>query len=663
MSSEIDFHTEKRIKYGSNSMCVRGAAFSGTRTPTKPYTKSEEFDENLVSRSVSFTKSRSKILDNSGNSNKESEDLRLCKSGKVSDSFASRRKKLKRSKSDASLKINKNLTVLKTSCSNDEHIRDNDDERSVSALKRRESYTRREILSDQCAVDSIKPLSKFKLDVKIGVRDNHYNQWARSKRSVSLSVNSNVNRNEQTNQSSPPNTPKLQDKQRRILAVPRKSDVTRNTTGILNFDNFDVIFQNIPVNGNLRISPKKKASVENSLDLKKIETSNVTNLLQVEGARCKSDKDDSHYEMVPIPKISVGNVLEYTVCKKKFEKSGKLYEPCEHCKATASNTDDHLNTKSTCLNKSTEIDAVLEANSSHLRVHQSAEFDKHSHGVDVFTVYKEQPIEIKTLDIGLEHKVSTPRSSCLPIPDDDKLKSKVPLTPMRQDVSSNFELDPEKHQRFVITNDLHRLSKNVESSKDQKMIKDHNSVINQPVITEEKRVVTPRGKDAASQRGKNIATPRGKDVAMPRGKDVATPRGKDEKPVKIPLKLAMKTPNLGTLNIENNFAQMRIEQHLNNLRIRTESQMSARNTPVRENVPSPREGGIRDNNENCHKQANISLNDQADFSSGASLGRISVKIQCSSKNMNKLRNTNKISAFIPLRGMSVERKIWNLHNI
>lgn len=644
MSSVIDFHTEKKIKYGRNSMCVRGAAFSGTRTPTKSNTKSEEFDENLVSRSVSFTKSRSKTIDNNENSNRESEDLRVCKSGKIPDSLAARRKKLKRSKSDAFLKINKNLTALKTSCLNDEHVKDIEDERSASALKRRESYTRREILSDQCAVDSIKPLSKFKLDVKIGVRDNHYNQWARSKRSVSLSVNSNVNRNEQTNQSSPPNTPKLQDKQRRILAVPRKSDVARNTTGILNFDNFDVIFQNIPVNGNLRISQKKKASLGNSLDLKKTETSNVTNLLQVEGARSKSDKDDSRYEMIPIPKISVGNVLEYTVCKKKFEKSGKLYEPCEHCKATASNTDDHLNTKNGCLNKSTEIDAVLEANSSYLKVPQSGELVKHSHGVDVNTVYKDQPIEIKTLDIGLEHKVcSTPRPKCLPIPDEDKIKSKV----------------------FVITNDMNRFSKNVESLKDQKIITGHTSVMNQLAITEEKRVVTPIDENALMPRGKDVVTPRVKEIVTPRSKDVhvVTPRVKDERPVKIPLTLAKKTPNLGTINIENNFAQMRIEQHLNNLRIRTESQMSARNTPVREHVISPREGGIRGRNEKCHKQANISLNDQADFSSGASLGRISVKIQCSAKNMNKLRNTNKISAFIPLRGMSIERKIWNLHNL
>ncbi|XP_063448141.1 uncharacterized protein LOC134727689 [Mytilus trossulus] len=642
MSSVIDFYTEKRIKYGRNSMCVRGAAFSGTRTPTKSNIKSEEFaEENLVSRSVSFTKSRSKTIDNNENSNKESEDLRVCKSGKISDSLATRRKNLKRSKSDAFLKINKNLTSLKTSCSNDQHVRDNDDERSASALKRRESYTRREILSDQCAVDSIKPLSKFKLDVKIGVRDNHYNQWARSKRSVSLSVNSNVNRNEQTNQSSPPNTPKLQDKPRRILAVPRKSDIARNTTGILNFDNFDVIFQNIPVNRNLRISLKKKASLGNSVDFKKTETSNVTNLLQVEGARSKSDKDDSHNEMIPIPKISVGNVLEYTVCKKKFEKSGKLYEPCEHCIATASNTDDHLNTQNGCLNKSTEIDAVLEANSSCLKVPQSAEFDKHSHGVDAYTVYKEQSIEIKTLDIGLENKVRTPRSKCLPIPAEDKLKSKVPLVPM----TSN-EIDPEKRQRLVITNDLHRLSKNVE-----------------PAITEQKRVVTPIDENASTPRGKDVVTSRAKDIVTPRSKDVVTPRVKDERPVKIPLTLAKKTPNLGTLNIENNFAQMRIEQHLNNLRIRTESQMSARNTPVKDHVISPREGFMRSRNEKCHKQANISLNDQADFSSGASLGRISVKIQCSAKNMNKLRNTNKISAFIPLRGMTVERKIWNLHNL
>ncbi|CAG2225043.1 unnamed protein product [Mytilus edulis] len=170
--------------------------------------------------------------------------------------------------------------------------------------------------------------------------------------------------------------------------------------------------------------------------------------------------------MIPIPKISVGNVLDYTVCKKKFEKSGKLYEPCEHCKATASNTDDHLNTKNECLNKSTEIDAVLEANSLYLKVPQGGELVKHSHGVDVNTVYKDQPIEIKTLDIGLEHKVcSTPRPKCLPIPDEDKIKSKVPLVQMKLDVSSNFELHPGKNQNFVITNDMNRFSKNVESLK------------------------------------------------------------------------------------------------------------------------------------------------------------------------------------------------------
>lgn len=588
MHSKVIPQRRDEVTLSRLALYVTGSSFSNKRCKSGiRYSKIHGSNGDLVKRSVSFINDeRRKNGDNecikAGNikykalNDKADDSPRACKSANVSTSASyisslSKHRELKRSKSDAALKLGSRLY---NSSKINNVIRE--DVRTLSsALKRKESFTRWDIISDQCekAVTKVQQLSKFKLHVKVGVRSDHYNQWARSKRSaVSTPLSSPcLVRTERNSKTPPLYSSRRQDvPQCNSSAIPTKLNSANNTssTNMLNFANFCTIINDLPA-GKSRIQNKR---ISIGCTASNVKHTIACNTLKVDSDMEQIDGDDGeelHHEQkyIHVPRILIGNGNECVapdtaLGKRNLVSQEKITGDCRNIEAVCEANSFNLEIPNNC-NTSASSDHELDRSPATDGIDTNKNPDIRESGV----------IVSKTLGESDESK--------------NFKRTKTPLIPIKQDILSSFEVKVDNPLRIIIKDNFNRISKVQEN------------------IKETKQCISNAIKENVSDSQESA---------------IATEKDK-KSPAKIPLKISAKSPVLNTENLEHtfNFAQMRIEQHLRNLKLRTEFRLnSPRNSSVK---MTKRDDRLRGENNNRYKQNRISINEQAGLNPIQTLGQ------------------------------------------
>ena len=568
------------------ALCVTGSSFSNERCKSGiQYSETRGSNGDLVRRSVSFINDGRRK--NGGNEctkaetkkykaliGKADDSPRACKSANVSTSASSisnlsKRRELKRSKSDAALKLNSRLY----NSSKINNVIHEDVRRLSSALKRKESFTRWDIIFDQCekTVTKVQQLSKFKLHVKVGVRSDHYNQWARSKRSaVSTPLSSPYLVRSERNSKTPPlySSRRHDVPQCSSFAIPPKANSTNNTcsTNISNLANFSTIINDLPA-GKPRIQTKRM-SIGCTHSASNVKRTDGCNGLKVESDMVQIDGDDGeelHHEKkyIHVPRILIGNENECVAAD---------IEPGKRNLVSQENiTGDYRNIEDVCEANSFNLEIPNNCNTS---VASDDEFDRSPVTDGIHT--NENP-DIRERGVIVSKTLAESDESR------NIKRTKTALIPIKQDILSSFEIKVDNPLRIIIKENFYRISKVQEN------------------FRETKQCIVNTIKENISESQDSVISPE---------KDKKSP------PAKIPLKISTKSPVLNTENLENtfNFAQMRIEQHLRNLKLRTEFRLnSPRNSSVK---ITKRDNRIRGETDNRFKQNRISINEQAGLNTG-----------------------------------------------
>lgn len=603
MHSKVIPQRRDGVTSARQALYVTGSSFSNKRCKSGvQYSKTHGSNGDLVKRSVSFIndgrrsngsnecieaeKVKHRVLNG-----KADDSPRACKSASVSTSASyvsslSKRTELKRSKSDAALKLSSRLY----NSSKINNVIHEDVRRLSSALKRKESFTRWDIISDQCekAVTKVQQLSKFKLHVKVGVKSDHYNQWARSKRSaVSTSLSSPYLVRSERNSKTPPlySSRRHDVPQCSSFAIPTKVNSTNNTcsTNILNFANFSTIINDLPA-GKPRIQNKRMSigCTHSASNVKRTDDCNglkvERDMLHIDGDDALNSKEDLHQEnkYIHVPRISIGNGNE---CITPDIEPGKI----------------NLVSQEKSTGDSRNIEAICEANSFNLEIPNNYNTSTSSDGE-----FDRSPVTDGIHTNGnpdiCERGVIVSKSRTESDECKDMTRTKTALIPIKQDILSSFEVKVDNPLRIIIKDNFYRISKVQENLKETKQC--ISNAIKENVSDSQDSVITLE---------------------------------KDKKsPTKIPLKISTKSPVLNTENLENtfNFAQMRIEQHLRNLKLRTEFKLnSPRNSSVLNNPRNSsvkiakRDDRVRSENNNRYKQNRISINEQAGLELVQTLGQ------------------------------------------
>lgn len=568
----------------------------------------------------------------------DTEGSRTCRSVQELIVSQENRVPLRRSKSDISLKSGFRIPSY--------YDRDKERRLFSSSLKRKESFTRRDIMNKQCDSGSepVKHTGKFKLDVKVGVKNDHYNKWARNKANLSVGSTRVVN-----NQASKSDTSKTVDRLKKKSTSSQKGQIKStecsSTDHLLHFENFDKVVKAMPTRC-FRGAPEVPERVKNdATDIRraeddkcnKREITTVSLKLPENIHVCKEPSGVSRLDS-----LSVNNPQErphhtvYATSKRTFIKQQNQTEN--------RSSDDKASTALSRLqiatslqenmrrenDRSSEIEAVLKTNSSNVNTPLSNECDDLRKKLEIPEVIKETSTSEEGngsfSSIGSndetekDNEVSTAKCKVSLI--STSSQNNLLLIPMTKDSYLNNELETKTFVPSVIRNNLPHLSN---------FGKRNNRSVNKTATRE------------SSCDKANVQFLGDKCNGV----------------VKVPLQLATTSPLFTAENVENDFLTLRIAQYLEHLKIRTENQ-TASNSLTIDDIPlssrSRQYTNMYRENQRRYKQRNITLNDQVDFSQNKFKSEISATNVCIPRN-NQTNTENRQREIIPFRRLSVKALI------